>query len=189
MEDLKKIFHIVIVILLLNTVVRAHANFYVSPKGNDSNRGTLTNPFKSITRALSEARKTPGTVVVYLLKGTYYLNQPIIFIPSDSRKDNETLTITNFENQKVSISGSAALNLKWQKYKDGIWQARVGRDLIFDELIVNGKMQRMARYPNYDSTTHFLRGTASDIISKKTYCPMEFARRRLCTCTTPLLMG
>ena len=149
---MKKIFYIFFVILLLNTIVKAQTNFYISPKGNDSNKGTLTNPFESITRALAEARKTPGTVVVYLLKGTYYLNQPIIFTHNDSRKENETLTITNLENQKVTISGSAALNLKWEKYKDGIWQAKVERDLIFDELIVNGKIQRMARYPNYDST-------------------------------------
>jgi hypothetical protein len=30
------------------------------------------------------------------------------------------LTITNFENQKVTVSGGKALNLKWKEYKNGI---------------------------------------------------------------------
>ena len=153
--------------LLLSTNIQAQTNFYISPKGNDSNKGTLTKPFASINRALAEARKTSGTVKVYLLEGTYYLSKPIVFTHDDSRNDNETLTITNFENQKVTLSGSAVLNLKWKKYKDGIWQAKVEQDLIFDELFVNGKMQRMARYPNYDSNAHFFGGTAADAISKE----------------------
>ena len=167
MEEIKKIFYIVVTLLLLCVNAQAQTNFYVYPKGNDSNIGTLTRPFASINRALAEARKTSGNVVVYLLEGTYYLTKPIVFTPNDSKKENETLTLTSFENQKVTISGAAALNLKWKKYKDGIWQAKVGEDLKFDELIVNGKMQRMARYPNYDSTARFLGGTAADAISKE----------------------
>jgi len=114
-----------------------------------------------------EARKTSGSVVVYLLKGTYYLNQPVVFTSADSRNDNETLTLTNFENQKVTISGGVPLNPKWKVYKNGIWQATVEQNLIFDELFVNGKLQRMARYPNYDPTAHYLGGTSEDAISKE----------------------
>ena len=130
--------------------------------------GIQAKPFASINRALIEVRKTSGNVKLYLLDGTYYLNQPIVFTPEDSRKENETLTITNFENQKVTISGGRmVLNLKWKEYQNGIWQANVEQDLIFDELFVNGQLQRMARYPNYDSTAHFFGGTAADAISKE----------------------
>jgi hypothetical protein len=167
MEVVKKIIYIVITSLLLSTNILAQTNFYVSSIGNDSNKGTLNKPFASISRALKEVRKTTGTVTVYLLEGTYYLSKPIVFTHDDSRKNNEKLTITNFENQKVTVSSSAVLNLKWKKYKDGIWQAKVEQDLVFDELIVNGKMQQMARYPNYDSTAHFFGGTAADAISKE----------------------
>jgi hypothetical protein len=99
--------------------------------------------------------------------GTYYLDQPIVFTSEDSRKDDETLTIKNFENQKVTISGSAVLNLKWKVFQDGIWKSAVTRDLIFDELFVNGQLQRMARYPNYDPTARFLGGTAAEALSKE----------------------
>jgi hypothetical protein len=37
--------------------------------------------------------------------------------------------------------------------------------LYFDQLFVNGKLQRMARYPNYNPKAKFLGGTAADAIS------------------------
>lgn len=146
----------------------AQTKFYISPKGNDVNRGTPTKPFASIGRAMSEVRKTSGPAVVYLLEGTYYLKQPLVFTSKDSRKENETLTITSGRNQKVVISGGAPLkNLNWKKYKNGIWQTTIHQDLIFDELFVNGQLQRMARYPNFDFTARFLGGTAADAVSKE----------------------
>ncbi|MDD4970336.1 MAG: right-handed parallel beta-helix repeat-containing protein [Paludibacter sp.] len=145
----------------------AQTYIYVSPKGNDANKGTQTKPFASISKAVVEARKTKGKVVVSLLEGTYYLNQPIVFTPDDSRKDNETFTITNFKNQKVSVNGSVALNLKWETFKNGIWQAKVKQDLIFDEIFVDGQLQHMARYPNYDPKAQYYGGTAADAVSKE----------------------
>jgi len=74
----------------------SQTNFYVSSKGKEANPGTKTRPFASIKRALIEARKTPGNVTIYLFGGTYYLEQPIVFTSEDSRKENETLTLTSF---------------------------------------------------------------------------------------------
>jgi len=145
----------------------SQTNIYVSPGGNDANRGTQAQPFASIARAMAERRKTSGSAVIYLLEGTYYLNKPLVFTPGDTGKENETLTITSYKNQKVIISGAAPLNLKWEKYKNGIWKASVKQDLIFDELLVNGQLQRMARYPNYDSTARFLGGTDAGAFSKE----------------------
>ena len=154
-------------IILWPVSLLAQTNIYVSPKGNDTSKGTLTKPFVSISKAVAEARKTKGKVVVNLVEGTYYLNQPIVFTPDDSKKENESLTITNFENRKVTIKGSVALNLKWETYKNGIWQAKVEQDLIFDELFVNGQLQRMARYPNYDPKAQYYGRTAADAVSKE----------------------
>jgi len=165
---MKTVKKILFAVLFLSSVgLFAQTNIYVSPKGNDANKGTQTKPFASISKAVAEARKTKGKVVVNLLEGTYYQNQPIVFTPSDSRKENESLTITNFKNQKVSVNGSVALNLKWETYKNGIWQAKVKQDLVFDELFVNGQLQHMARYPNWDPKAHYFGGTAADAISKE----------------------
>jgi hypothetical protein len=164
----KKIFYVAFTSLLLSANVQAQTTFFVSPEGNDANMGIQAKPFASINRALIEVRKTSGNVKLYLMGGTYYLSQPIVFTPEDSRKENETLTILNFENQKVAISGGRmVLNLNWKEYQNDIWQANVEQDLIFDELFVNGQLQRMARYPNFDSTAHFYGGTAADALAKQ----------------------
>ncbi len=164
---MKKILYSALVQLLLGTIVQAQTTFFVSPSGNDANRGTQGKPFASITRALTEARKTRGSVMIHLLGGTYYLEHPVILTSGDSRQKGETLTIRNFENQKVVVSGGKPLNLKWETYRNGIWRAKVDQVFVFDELIVNGKLQRMARYPNYDASARFLGGTAADALGKE----------------------
>jgi hypothetical protein len=161
----KIIFYISFVLLFFCVNLHGQTTFFVAPKGNDANNGTQAKPYATINRALTEARKISGNVIIDLLEGVYYLSQPVVFTKEDSRKENETLSITNFENQKVTISGGVVLNLNWEKYKNGIWKTRVIQDVIFDELFVNGKLQRMARYPNYDSTAHYLGGTATDALS------------------------
>jgi hypothetical protein len=153
--------------LLSSINVLAQTNYFVSPTGNEANRGSQAAPFASIGRALEKSRKTSGKVVINLMEGTYFLSQPIVFSPEDSRKENETLTITNFKYQKVTISGGILLNLKWKAYKNGVWQAKVTQNLVFDELFVNGQLQHMARYPNYDSFAHYFGGTAPDALSKE----------------------
>lgn len=158
---------LIVFILLWPAVLLAQTSIYVSPKGNDANIGTASKPFVSIGRAIVETHKLSGEVKINLLEGTYYLSQPVVFNVEDSRKESEPLTITNFKNQKVSVSGSLALNLKWETYKNGIWQAKVNQDFVFDELFVNGQLQNMARYPNYDPSAKYFNGTAEDAISKE----------------------
>lgn len=146
----------------------AQTNLYVSVRGNDGNPGTQSKPFASINGALTMARKIPGAVFIRLYGGTYYLRNPVVFTAADSRKDDEPLTLTNVDHQEVTISGGAQLGgLNWTAYKNGIRQAKIAHDLVFDELFVNGKLQHMARYPNYDPSAQFLGGTAADAISKE----------------------
>jgi hypothetical protein len=164
---IKRIVYTVASLFLLNTVILAQTVFFVSPKGRNTNPGTKEKPFASIDQAKLQARKVAGSVMINLLDGIYYLDQPVVFTPEDSRKGNESLTIANFNNQRAIVSGAVTLNLKWKKYKNGIWQAKVEKPVLLDELFVNGKLQRMARYPNYDSTARFLGGTAADAIAKK----------------------
>lgn len=161
------ILYITLCLVLVNTGVLAQTTFFVSPRGKNTNPGTKEKPFASIDHAKLQARKVSGSVTINLLNGVYYLSQPVVFTPEDSRKKKESLVIKNFDNQKAIISGAVTLKLKWKKYKNGIWQAKIEQDVLFDELFVNGKLQRMARYPNYDSTARFLGGTSADAVSKQ----------------------
>jgi hypothetical protein len=94
MNNIRNIF--VTIAIWLPALLFSQTNIYVSLKGNDSNIGSKTRPLASIKRALIEARKTEGSVTIYLFGGTYYLEKPIVFTSEDSRKENETLTLTNF---------------------------------------------------------------------------------------------
>ncbi|MEO6229933.1 MAG: PDZ domain-containing protein [Ferruginibacter sp.] len=145
----------------------AQTNIYVSPKGNDANKGTQIKPFKSISKAVAEAQKIKGNIVINLLEGVYYLNTPVVFTSTNSKQKNRSLTLKNYNNKKVTISGSVPLQLHWKKFKEGIWQAQIKQDLDFDALFVNGQLQPMARYPNYNVTAHYYNGTADDVLSKE----------------------
>ena len=145
---------------------RAQTSFYVSLCGNDANPGTKNAPFASVERALEAARRSPGAVTVRLFGGMYRLRQAVVLTPADSREGTAPLTITNVAGERVVISGGAVLKgLRWTKYKAGIWRTRVAADLLFDQLFVNGRLQRMARYPNYDPSARYLGGTAADALS------------------------
>jgi hypothetical protein len=141
---------------------------YVSTRGNDVNSGAKYKPLQSIQKAVSRAKSIKGPVIIKISGGFYSLAEPIVFIAKDSRQDGETLTLSNLNNEKVVVTGSALLNkLVWTPYKNGIWQTHLNQDLIYDELFVNGQRQQMARYPNFDASARFLSGTSSDAVSKE----------------------
>ncbi|MEQ1798726.1 MAG: peptide-binding protein, partial [Lacibacter sp.] len=167
MRVILNILYITACLVIINTSALAQTTFFVSPKGKNTNPGTIAKPFAGIDHAKLKARKIPGPVVIYLLEGVYHLKQPVVFTAEDARKQKGTLSIKNFNNQKVTVSGAVALQLKWKKYKNRIWQAEVIPDVLFDELFVNGKLQRMARYPNYEAAARYLGGTSANAISKE----------------------
>lgn len=163
---IKTCVSLLLTLFVFQVNLSAQHTFFVSPNGKDSHPGTQKQPFKSLDKAVLEARKIQHPLSIYLRAGTYHLAKPIGFTAADARKQAAPLLIKNFENEPVTISGGTALQLQWKPYKNGIFQAKIKSDLPFDQLIVNGQLQRMARYPNYDSTARFLGGTSADALSK-----------------------
>ncbi|QKJ28922.1 PDZ domain-containing protein [Mucilaginibacter mali] len=153
---------------LLNIIVSiAYArDIYVSPIGNDHSNGSKTAPFATLQKAQAAARKNKQEkVTIWLMGGTCYINNAVVFTAADARPANAPLSIKAYQNQQVTLAASKALALNWQPYKNGIMQARVKGDVIFDELFVNGQLQHMARYPNYDADAKHFNGTADDVLS------------------------
>jgi hypothetical protein len=155
-----------IVMMFFPLTGNSQKNIYVSPGGSDINQGTIGKPFATIGKAQAIARKIKGSVNIILRGGTYYLDKPVIFHYEDSRFKGEPLILKSFGGEKAVISGSVPLKLSWRKYKDGIWMAEVKNSLVFDQLFVNGRLRRMARYPNFNPDAKILGGTAADAISK-----------------------
>lgn len=164
LKEIRKIFCIVFTSLMLSISLQAQTSYFVSPNGNDKNKGTEKSPFNSIKTAQDKARGQKGDVIIYLRGGEYRLDKPLIFIPRDGNNDKH-LVVCSYPGEQAVISGSIQLKLLWQPYKNGIMQAKVGPHISIDMLSVNGKIRHMARYPNFDSTAIRFNGTSADATS------------------------
>ncbi|WP_222536188.1 right-handed parallel beta-helix repeat-containing protein [Pedobacter polysacchareus] len=138
---------------------------YISVKGNDHNPGTKEKPLASFKKAQLMARKINEALTIYVRGGTYYLNAPIIFGREDDRSAKTAVVYKAFPGEQVKVSGGIPLQLTWESFSAGIKKAKVADDIAFDQLFVNGKQQRMARYPNYNPAVRFFGGASADAIS------------------------
>ncbi|WP_319501861.1 PDZ domain-containing protein [uncultured Draconibacterium sp.] len=128
--------------------------------------------FKTINKAIEKAYQIKAEndnteIVINILPGIYYLSSPILITPQLNG-----LKIIGVDKSLVSIKGSVPLNLNWENYNDNIFVSEVKSpsadgDLVVDQLIVNGKPQILARYPNYNEAGGFWQGYAADAISKE----------------------
>ncbi|MFC5529447.1 right-handed parallel beta-helix repeat-containing protein [Cohnella yongneupensis] len=140
---------------------------YVSPNGNDLAVGTKEQPFATLLRAQIEARnaaKQGKPVHVSVHAGTYYLTETLRFLPDDSGSADSLVIYEAVPGEKVVISGGMKLDLQWRVYEGEILQAEMPSGLKLDQLFVDGRQMRMARYPNFDENTRIMNGYAKDCI-------------------------
>jgi hypothetical protein len=145
------------------------ADIYVSPTGNDAAVGTPTAPLQTIAAARDKADgvKASGPVTVHLLAGTYYLNSPVVFGSSNSGTASAPITYRG--EGKAVISGGIKVTTPWTTTTlNGVTvqTTKIAANLHVDQLFLNGKLQILARYPNYDYNTKILNGSASDAQTK-----------------------
>ncbi len=119
---------------------------YVAVNGSDKNVGSEAQPFATLTKAKDVAEKLSKTtaVTVWLKDDIYYLPQTLKITTAASFP----ITFQAVNEGKAVVSGGKTLKLQWQPYQNNIWVANCSEDAFIDQLIVNGKRQRMARYPN-----------------------------------------
>ncbi len=150
---------------------------HVSTQGNDENDGSEANPIASLEAAQLLARTARGTTVI-IHGGTYRLERLLEFTHED-----EGVEFRAAAGEEVVITSDRKLDLKWQPFRDGIWQADPGMQIYaypnrgkqfrgqwklqVDELFVNGQRQRMARYPNFDPEIRPFGGFAADAVSRE----------------------
>lgn len=120
---------------------------YVSTSGNDSNPGTKEQPVSSFAKAQQLAGKMPARAAVQVIfaRGVYYLPETIRFTAADTKAS----VIYQAEEEGLAIiSGGTLLQPVWKPWKNGIFVARIEGNPVIDQLYINGKRQRMARFPN-----------------------------------------
>jgi hypothetical protein len=101
-------------------------------------------------------------ITITIQPGDYRLLSPITITPELSN-----LRIKGEGNSQVILKGSTILKLNWTKYTGNIYSASVKNQPDFDQLVANGKMQVLARYPNYNEAGGHWQGHAADAISKE----------------------
>jgi hypothetical protein len=129
--------------------------------------GEASSDYSTLVGALEHSRtllKAQKSVEIKLAEGIYYLDQTIVLDNTYSGTAQQPFVITAKDNTKVVISGAKVLKLNWQSYTDQIYQAEIN-DVEITSLYVNGLLQPMARYPNFDPEVAIFNGYAKDAIS------------------------
>lgn len=146
-------------------------DIYVAPAGNDNNSGHNGQPLASLAKAKELAQPYAGkkAVTVHVADGVYYLPETLVFEPMDSGSEQYPVTYKAEHEGRAVLSGGIKLQLTWSPYKDGIFQTQTPAGLDIDQLFIDGKNQRMARYPNYNPSlkTAAYQGYAADAFSKE----------------------
>ncbi|MGJ8672696.1 right-handed parallel beta-helix repeat-containing protein [Rubritalea sp.] len=150
----------------------SHAvDLYVSPIGSDSNSGLSGQPLASLAGAKLKARAFSGkeAVTVHVADGVYYLPETLVFTPKDSGTGEYPVVYKSNNEGGAVLSGGSELKLSWQPYENGIYKAQTPAGLVIDQVFIDGRKQRMARYPNYDPAKKAepYQGYAADAFSKE----------------------
>ncbi|MGJ8656580.1 MAG: right-handed parallel beta-helix repeat-containing protein [Akkermansiaceae bacterium] len=147
------------------------ADIYVSPDGADTNAGTQAKPLATFSAARDKVRAVVGkeAVTVHVGDGIYYLPETLVFTPADSGTEKNPVVYKAANEGKAIISGGSQLDLTWTDYEGGIYQVKTAEGLKIDQLFIDGKNQRMARYPNFDpeKKAEPYQGYAADAFSKE----------------------
>ncbi|GJM34979.1 MAG: peptide-binding protein [Saprospiraceae bacterium] len=141
-------------------------DLYVSTTGQAGNNGRKGAPVADIQEAVNLAEQLkkddPNALIsINLLPGDYQLSMPIRISPALNG-----LAIMGSGASEVRIKGTVPLALKWEKQDSALFVANVPNDLQFDQLVVNDRLQTLARYPNYDEAGGYWQGHTADALSK-----------------------
>jgi alpha-L-arabinofuranosidase len=136
--------HIIALLLLALAPHLASAKeFHVSVKGDDSNKGSASKPFKTISAAAQVAQ--PGDVIT-VHQGTY--REPVN-PPRGGESDSRRITYQAAKGERVEIKGSEVIT-NWVKIQEDVWKATLPNSFFgsfnpYSDLIHGDWFNRMGR--------------------------------------------
>ncbi|KAA9037759.1 DUF1565 domain-containing protein [Ginsengibacter hankyongi] len=125
---------LLVVAFVLNSVVVSaqqnpytlhHIEYHVSVKGDDHNRGSLSQPFRTISAAANVAM--PGDVIT--VHTGYYREQ--ITPPRGGNSNSERITYQAAKGEKVVIKGSEIIK-GWKKLENDTWKVTIPNTFFGD---------------------------------------------------------
>ena len=144
-------------ILFVTTSLHA-ADWYVALDGNDAWSGKLSapnpaktdGPFATLAKARDAIRGVKEKRTVHVRGGLYEIPQGLKFSAEDSGTEDAPVVWQAFEKETPLLIGGRVIS-DWKPWRDGIFQADVGKGAAFKQLLFNGQRQVLARYPNFDA--------------------------------------
>jgi hypothetical protein len=138
----------------------AGRDFFVSPAGDDANRGSESEPFATLTRAKAAVRELRlaenpvGPVHVYLRGGMHEIAEKLVFGPEDSGTAESPVTYRSYPGERAVLSGGRRLTGTWrQSPGKPYWQLDIPEvrenGWRFFSLYVDGESRMRARQPNW----------------------------------------
>ncbi|WP_347840605.1 hypothetical protein [uncultured Draconibacterium sp.] len=146
----KEIWHSLLFFICLFTISACSNDIYVSPKGNDANKGSKNAPLQTLAAAQQAVRNLKkegvpnGGINIYLHGGTYNLDETLVFSEEDSGEKGKAIKWQAVEGETPVISGGQQVK-GWQEWKNGIWWAPLNRETKLRALYVNQRAAKMAK--------------------------------------------
>ncbi|WP_042166082.1 carbohydrate-binding protein [Paenibacillus gorillae] len=157
-----------------NGKVHASTDFvyYVAPDGDDSNPGTLSEPFATLTKAQTAIRELKaangipdGGVTVYLRNGEYIQSTTFTLTPDDSGSEGSPIVYQSYPGETAIISSKQEItgwSLLEDSYPAGLPESSKGKVFVanispgwrFHSMFVNDVSQPVAKsFQNTNWTT------------------------------------
>jgi len=129
-------------------VALTQATYYVSPTGSDSNPGTISEPFKTVTKARDVVRainsNMTGDIYVYLRGGIYNITSTITFESRDSGTNGHRIYYQAYQNETPVLNGATKVT-GWTQHSGNIYKATLNRSTKLRNLYVNDKRALMTK--------------------------------------------
>ena len=129
-----------IIISILFFGILYSSDYYVATFGSDSHPGTFEQPFRTIQQAASNMSSGD---ICYIREGTYHES---VNIENQDGSDGAPIIFTNYNNERVALDGTVAIDSVWQLHSGNIWKTTLDFDIW--QLFVNRSEMVMARWPN-----------------------------------------
>lgn len=124
-------------------------NYYVSNSGSDTNPGTLAQPWATITKVNSfMANINPGDSILFQRGGSFFGG----IILGKSGNASLRIVIGAYGTGANPVINTSYTLTGWINLGNNIWEASVNTQKTNLNLVtIDGELQRMGRYPNYDA--------------------------------------
>ncbi len=127
-------------VLLAGIATAKPGDVYIATTGDDSNPGTLEQPFATIQHAVN-ALKPGGTC--YIREGVY---RETVDLSGKAGAAGKPISLTSFRGEKVTLDGTVEIDGEWTLDEGSVYKTTVTEDVT--QLFVDGRLMTLARFPN-----------------------------------------